>query len=224
MPRNAIDYSNTIIYKLCCNDPSITDVYVGHTTNFTRRKQEHKACCNNPKGKNYNFYVYEFIRDHGGFENWDMIVLETKSCTDGNDARKLEREWFENKGARATLNGCRPIISKDEILEYNKIYNHEHRDEINEKHKIYYHENREECNEKMKIYYQEHMDEILEKKKIYYQEHRKEIIEKKKIYNQEHRDEISEYQKIYRQEHREEINRKDRERYALKKLQKITSI
>ena len=38
MPKNEIDYSNTIIYKITCLDPNITDVYVGHTTNFVQRK------------------------------------------------------------------------------------------------------------------------------------------------------------------------------------------
>ena len=31
MPKTPINYSN---YKLVCNDPKITDIYTGHTTNF----------------------------------------------------------------------------------------------------------------------------------------------------------------------------------------------
>jgi hypothetical protein len=34
MPKDDIDYSNTIVYKIFCNDQSINDVYVGHTTLF----------------------------------------------------------------------------------------------------------------------------------------------------------------------------------------------
>ncbi len=67
MPKNKINYSNTIIYKLCCNDPEITDIYIGNTTNFTKRKNNHKSCCNNSNDKNHNFYVYQFIRNHGGW-------------------------------------------------------------------------------------------------------------------------------------------------------------
>ena len=48
MPKVEIDYSKTIIYKLCCKDINITDIYVGHTTNFIKRKNEHKSDCNNP--------------------------------------------------------------------------------------------------------------------------------------------------------------------------------
>ena len=34
MPKDIIDYSNTIIYKIYCKNETITDIYVGHTTNF----------------------------------------------------------------------------------------------------------------------------------------------------------------------------------------------
>jgi predicted GIY-YIG superfamily endonuclease len=30
------------MYKIVCKDLSITDVYVGSTTNFTNRKRDHK--------------------------------------------------------------------------------------------------------------------------------------------------------------------------------------
>ena len=35
------------IYKIVCNDLSITDCYVGHTTDFVKRKCNHKIICNN---------------------------------------------------------------------------------------------------------------------------------------------------------------------------------
>ena len=74
------NYNKSMIYKLCCNDPSIKDVYVGSTTNFTRRKHQHKNSCNNEKDRYHNRYVYRFIRDNGGFENWSMILVEDVCC------------------------------------------------------------------------------------------------------------------------------------------------
>ena len=41
MPKVPIDYQNTIIYQLKCNDDNITEVYVGSTTNFLKRRQTH---------------------------------------------------------------------------------------------------------------------------------------------------------------------------------------
>ena len=65
MPKTQTDYSRTIIYKICCKDVSITDIYIGHTTNFTQRKKSHKATCYRINDKKYNSYVYEFIRNNG---------------------------------------------------------------------------------------------------------------------------------------------------------------
>jgi predicted GIY-YIG superfamily endonuclease len=58
MPRLAVDYSKTVIYKIVCNDLSITECYVGHTTDFVRRKQAHKHNCNNQKRKSHHLKVY----------------------------------------------------------------------------------------------------------------------------------------------------------------------
>ena len=59
MPKNNIDYSNTIIYKIFCKNKLITDMYVGHTTNFIKRKYHHKLAC--IKNKN-NTKIYKIIR------------------------------------------------------------------------------------------------------------------------------------------------------------------
>lgn len=133
MPRKPIDYSNTTIYKLCCNDPEITDVYVGHTTDFTCRKHRHKYRCNTGKDKAYNLYVYQFIRDNGGWDNWSMIEIERISCIDGNDVLKQERRCIELLGA--TLNKQVPSRTKHEYdmsrKEYRREYDRERKDHRN---------------------------------------------------------------------------------------------
>ena len=50
--------------------------------------------------------VYEFIRKNGGWDNWDMILIETIKCENNLEARKKEREHLEQLGA--TLNKERP--------------------------------------------------------------------------------------------------------------------
>ena len=58
------DYTKTIIYKLINYDyPDL--VYVGSTTNFTKRKQQHKQRCHNEIGENYDYKVYVNIRKIG---------------------------------------------------------------------------------------------------------------------------------------------------------------
>jgi len=89
MPKDEIDYSNTIIYKICCKDETIKDVYVGHTTNFVKRKYLHKMHCNN-LSKKIDFY--SIIRDNGGWDNWNMTEIAKYNCKTRNDARIKEQE------------------------------------------------------------------------------------------------------------------------------------
>jgi hypothetical protein len=74
------DYSNNIIYKISCKDSLITDIYVGHSTNLSLRKNGHKSSCTNINNKDYNLHVYKFIRNNGGWENWEINELEKFPC------------------------------------------------------------------------------------------------------------------------------------------------
>ena len=59
MPKTAIIYENTIIYKFACNDINITDISVGATTDMIRRKACHKSRCNTSTNKEYNKQIYQ---------------------------------------------------------------------------------------------------------------------------------------------------------------------
>ena len=89
------DYSKCFIYKLCCRDTSIEEIYVGSTCNLARRKTNHKSACNNDSHRNYKMFIYKFIRDHGGWDNWDLIMVDEFSCDTKLQKDKKEREWIE---------------------------------------------------------------------------------------------------------------------------------
>ena len=120
MPRKAIDYQKVIIYKLVCNDLTIKDLYVGHTTDFTNRKRTHKSHCLNPNDSKHNYKVYKIIRENGDWNNWSMIEIEKYPCNDENEARSRERHWYEV--FNANLNTCNPKISFEEKKQYEKDY------------------------------------------------------------------------------------------------------
>ena len=42
-------------------------VYVGHTTNWDRRKCEHKRISNNENSSKHNLKLYKMMRDNGGW-------------------------------------------------------------------------------------------------------------------------------------------------------------
>jgi len=156
MPRKPIDYSKTYFYKIVCLDPSIPDCYVGHTTCITTRKANHKFKCITENDKAYNCYVYQFIRDHGGWSNWQIIIIECISCTDSNDASSKERYWLEHLGA--SLNKQIPTRTREEWeleTSYSKHYYDENKNHLLEYNRNYKKENRTYISEYNKNYYQQ---------------------------------------------------------------------
>lgn len=124
MPK---DYSNTIIYKICCKDKNIKDIYVGHTTNFDVRLVYHKQGSKSITEKSCK--LYKFINQNGGWENWDMIELEKFSCNNLTEARIKEQEYYVK--LNPSLNSCPPYVDKSNYycnicniqLNTSKLYN-----------------------------------------------------------------------------------------------------
>ena len=119
MPRTSIDYTNTIIYKIQHTEKEEL-IYVGHTTDFTKRKSAHKAYANTKEGKPYNRQLYKMIRENGGWEMFNMIEIKKFSCD-----TKREAEAEEDKVMRelkATMNMIRAFVSVEEKRENARIY------------------------------------------------------------------------------------------------------
>ena len=74
MPKTPIDYSNSIIYKIICKNPKIKEVYIESTTNFTKRKYQHKNA--SKKYLPLNQKISNFIFENGECNNFDMIMIE----------------------------------------------------------------------------------------------------------------------------------------------------
>jgi predicted GIY-YIG superfamily endonuclease len=62
MPKVAIDYSNTIIYKIVCKDLNVKELYVGNTVNFRQRKTQHKKACVCESNKSQNLKIYKKLK------------------------------------------------------------------------------------------------------------------------------------------------------------------
>jgi hypothetical protein len=155
------------IYKVCCLDTDVKDIYVGSTRSFRQRKSHHKQACNNPNITGYNMYVYQFIRDHGGWVNWSMISIFTGNFETKLEMHRKEREYIEELGA--TLNKVIPtrtdkeyriensdkikqyrIENADYFKQYQKQYNIDNADKIKEQTKQYRQNNSDIINTKQK--------------------------------------------------------------------------
>lgn len=153
-------YQNTIIYKIVCNDLLVKDFYIGHSTNLKQRKYLHSKSCKNENDKLYNSKLYKKIRDNGGFNNWDIILVEKHPCNDINEAKKRERYFIEE--LKPTLNGNLPTRNMNEWRKDNKDHIQKYEKEYREKHKEHYQEIRKKHDEiyreKNKEKFKEHIE------------------------------------------------------------------
>ncbi len=166
-------YENAIVYKLCCDDPEITDIYVGSTCNFKVRKNQHKSHCNNENGEKYDRYVYRFIREHGGWGAWSMILVKKyPHVVDNYELKQKECKWI--KKLKATLNKSMPLRTKQEWTNDNK-------EKLIAQKKLFYINNKEKITDMKKTYYDNNKYQIKEQSKAYYHNNKEIISEKNKL-------------------------------------------
>jgi len=168
MPKIS-DFSKSFIYKFVCNDISVTEIYVGASCDFIKRKACHKSKCNNEKGRDYNIYVYKFMRDNGGFSNWTMLKIVDFPCNNRFERDTEERRFIEL--LHAGLNKIIPTRTlqqymdthKETISDHKKEYYNTHKETISDHKKEYYQTNKETVKESCKQYRDSHKEIIKEK-------------------------------------------------------------
>jgi predicted GIY-YIG superfamily endonuclease len=113
MAPHKIDFSKGIIYKIEAIDNKDL-IYIGSTSNFIKRRSDHKSRCNNPKDQAHNFKLYRMIREHGG---WDAFKCEIiKAFPSQNKKELLTEEEKYRKNLNSTLNTIK-CCSESDILE-----------------------------------------------------------------------------------------------------------
>ena len=123
------------IYKIICKDQNVKELYIGSTKDFKHRKMNHKSDCNNVNGTKYNYLIYRTIRANGGFDNWNIEIVEELVDISKKDA--LTKEEYYRNLLNATLNSqsANTGIDYSGMLknEYNKEYKAQNREHIKEK-------------------------------------------------------------------------------------------
>jgi hypothetical protein len=194
MPKTPMDYSKCSIYKIeHIENESL--VYVGHTTNFNKRKGQHKNSCKNENDKKFNFKLYQMIRDNGGFDRFKMIEVEKYSCKDKREAERREDEIM--KELKASMNTYKSFTTEEEKKERKKQYKEDNKEYI-----------KEQKNEYMKEYY--------ETNKNYYKEYHKEYRDENKEKIKQYRDDNKDKKKEYYETNKEIITKKLKEKITCK--------
>jgi len=140
MPRLPIDYQKSLIYKLCCNNTDIKDIYIGSTTDFIKRKNCHKTTCNNPNAEGHYFKVYQFIRENNGWDNWSMVLVEKYPCESKLQLKQRERYFIELLESKLNCNIP---------MRFQKEYRNDNIDKVKEYQKGYYLKNADKIKKKI---------------------------------------------------------------------------
>ena len=180
MPKTPTDYSKAIIYSIICKTDD-TLLYIGSTTNFTKRKSEHKSHCHNEKQKSFNFQVYVMIRTNGGWDNFEMKPVKEHPCN--NKIQLVIEEERLRKQMNANLNTLKAHTTKEEHKKAH--YEHDtkrrelHKEELKEYERKRYETNKESkleySREKARTRYEAKKEEILKKSREKYEVNKEEI-------------------------------------------------
>jgi len=111
------------IYKLVCLDENIKDMYIGSCWNMCIRYSRHKSNCYNENVKEHNYTVYQFIREHGGWDNWGMETIDISDFRDTNHLRNVEQFYIDvHGGIDFLLNDRDAVMDKEQYrIKNNKI-------------------------------------------------------------------------------------------------------
>jgi hypothetical protein len=211
------DYTKTIIYKLINYDyPEL--VYVGSTTNFTKRKQKHKESCLNEKSKKHNLKVYTNIRDYDGWVNWSMIKICDYPCENKREA-ELEEDKYMTE-LKANMNMIRASRTqkqyyednKEKIKEYTKEYRDNNKEKIQEYTKEYRENNKEKIKEQQKGYCEDNKEKIQKYMKEYRENNKEKLKDKKKEYMKNYNEINKQNHKVYYEDNKEKILEKRKEK------------
>lgn len=121
-----------------CKNENITDCYIGSTINLCSRKKQHKSVCKTPENKSYNFKVYKFIRDNGGFDNFEFSIIKEIEINNKTELKQHEAEQYNL--LNPSLNCNNPLIQID-MKEYQKEY---YKEKYQDYHKQRYIQKKEE--------------------------------------------------------------------------------
>ena len=142
MPPQAMDYSKCVIYKIQHKDKDDL-LYVGHTTNMRNRKYQHK---NNVKCDEKQSKIYRMIRDNGGWDEFNMIIVKEFPCE--NIQQALIEEDKIMREMKANLNTQRAIRNENEYEEIKQEYYRTFNLKNPNRGTKYYHQNKEKIKER----------------------------------------------------------------------------
>jgi len=104
------------IYKI--SNPDMNENYIGSTSDYRKRIVSHKYNTNRCNSIGYNIPLYKFIRENGGWNNWESEIIEEIDYDNKELLRKKERNYINENPY--SLNCVIPTRTKKEYYQDNK--------------------------------------------------------------------------------------------------------
>jgi hypothetical protein len=96
MPTSKIDYSKTLIIKIVSKDLKYKDFFLDYCQGLKNKIYLLKKQSEDENHKKYNSVMNKFIREYGGWDNFDVIIVEEyKECKNPSDAKLRLRYWYD---------------------------------------------------------------------------------------------------------------------------------
>lgn len=114
MAPHKIDFTKGIIYKIEAKDNKDL-IYIGSTSNFMKRRCDHKSRCNNPKDQAYNFKLYRMIREHGGWDSFKCEIIKAYPSQNKKELLIEEEKYRKNLNSNMNTIKC---CSESDFLDH----------------------------------------------------------------------------------------------------------
>jgi hypothetical protein len=202
------DYLKGCVYMIKKqNDFNNDNVYIGSTCNFTRRKNQHKSSCNNENSKQYNYKLYQYIRQNGCWNSWCMTKIIDCPCNNKSELNIMERNCIDDY--KSKLNCSIPMRTdkewrndnKEKISQYGKEWYNDNKEKISK----YYIDNKEKIKQYGKEWYNDNKEKLAQKQKEYRKDNKEKIAQKHKEYRKDNKEKIAQYIKKWSNDNKEKI-------------------
>ena len=127
------------VYRIECKDPEIQQIYIGSSVDLVQRIGKHKYSCNNEKSKDYNYPVYKFIRENGGWDNWQFDIEQDCYGMPKEEIVELEQIFIGCLNPELNSNNASGIDierNKESIKKSSQKYYENNKESINKSRKI----------------------------------------------------------------------------------------
>ena len=123
--------SVSCVYKIYSKNEKLKAFYIGSSFDIVKRMRKHKSDVNNKMSVCYNYPLYQYIRTHGGTDNFVVELLEhfDDDKLSWSELKKKEQSWIDT--LKPSFNSNRAYNNLEDHQRYRHLYFIKNRSRIN---------------------------------------------------------------------------------------------